>query len=102
MTAQRKGSEETEGATGYIRDAAEATKAGVDRASDYLEGVTDQATGYMKRTVSDAQEAVAELGGRRMDDLWADALRYTKRRPATALLIAAGIGLTLGAYLRRG
>jgi hypothetical protein len=26
----------------YIRDAAEATKAGVDRASDYLEGMTDQ------------------------------------------------------------
>jgi hypothetical protein len=63
---QHKAREGNERASGYIRDAAEATKAGVDRASDYLEGVTDQATGYMKRTVSDAQKAVAELGNRRV------------------------------------
>jgi ElaB/YqjD/DUF883 family membrane-anchored ribosome-binding protein len=100
--ASRKASEGTEGASGYIRDAAEVTKAGVDRASDYLEGVANQATGYMKRTVSDAQEAVAELGSRRMEDVWGDALRYTKRRPATALLIAGAIGLTLGLFARRG
>jgi hypothetical protein len=49
------------------------------------EGVADQATGCMKRTVSAAQKAVAEFGNRRVDDVWADALRYTKRRPATAL-----------------
>jgi ElaB/YqjD/DUF883 family membrane-anchored ribosome-binding protein len=102
MAMQRKASEGTEGASGYIRDAAEATKAGVDRASDYLEGVTDQATGYVKKTVSDAHDAVAELGSRRMNDVWADALRYTKRRPATALLIAGGIGLALGLFARRG
>jgi ElaB/YqjD/DUF883 family membrane-anchored ribosome-binding protein len=102
MRAQRKASEGTERASGYIRDAAEATKTGVDRASDYLEGVTDEATGYMKRTVNDAQEAVAELGSRRMQDMLADALRYTKRRPATALLIAGAIGLTLGLFARRG
>jgi len=94
------GGKETAG--GYIRDAAEVAKAGVDRASDYLEGVTDQATGYMKKTVSDAQEAVAEFGSRRIDDVWAGALRYTKRRPATALLIAGAIGLTLGLLARRG
>jgi uncharacterized protein YjbJ (UPF0337 family) len=102
MTTERRASEGTERASGYIRDAAEATKAGVDRASDYLEGVTDQATGYVKKTVSDAHDAVAELGSRRMNDVWADALRYTKRRPATALLIAGGIGLALGLFVRRG
>ena len=98
----RKASEGTERASGYIRDAADATKAGVDRASDYLEGVTDQATDYVNKTVSDAQKAVAELGNRRVDDVWADALRYTKRRPATALLIAGAIGVTLGLLVRRG
>jgi ElaB/YqjD/DUF883 family membrane-anchored ribosome-binding protein len=98
MTAQRKASE----GSGYIRDAAEATKAGVDRASDYLEGVSDQAAGYVQKTVSDAQEAVAELGSRRIEEVWADALRYTKRRPATALFIAGAIGLTLGLLVRRG
>jgi ElaB/YqjD/DUF883 family membrane-anchored ribosome-binding protein len=99
---QHKASEGKEPASGYIRDAAEATKAGVERASDYLEGVTDQATGYMKKTVSDAQDAVAELGSRRIGDVWTDALRYTKRRPATALLIAGAIGLALGLLARRG
>jgi len=99
---QHKTSEGNEPASGYIRDAAEATKVGVDRASEYLEGVTDQATGYMKRTVSDAQKTVAELGNRRVDDVWAEALRYTKRRPAMALLIAGAIGLTLGLLARRG
>jgi ElaB/YqjD/DUF883 family membrane-anchored ribosome-binding protein len=102
MTAQRKATEGTERASGYIRDAAEATKAGVDRASEYLEGVTARATGHLDQTMSDAQKAVAELGSRRMEDMWADALRYTKRRPATALLIAGAIGLTLGLLARRG
>ena len=95
-------SEGTKPTSGYIGDAAEATKAGVDRASDYLEGVTDQATGYMKKTVSDAQEAVAELGNRRFGDAWGDLINYTKRRPATALLMAGVIGLTLGLFARRG
>ena len=98
---QHKASEGNERTSGYIRETAEAAKAGVDRASDYLEGVTDQATDYMKRTVSDAQEAVAGLGSRPLEDLWADALRFTKRRPATALLIVGAIGLTLGLLARR-
>ena len=102
MMTQHKTSGEDERTSGYIRDAAEATKAGVDRASDYLEGVTDQATDYVNKTMSDAQKAVAELGNRRVDDVWADALRYTKRRPATALLIAGAIGVTLGLLVRRG
>jgi ElaB/YqjD/DUF883 family membrane-anchored ribosome-binding protein len=98
---QHKAREGSEPMSGYIRETAEAAKAGVDRASDYLEGVTDQATGYVRKTVDDAQEAVAELGGRRIEDLWADALRYTKRRPATALLIVGAIGLALGLLVRR-
>jgi ElaB/YqjD/DUF883 family membrane-anchored ribosome-binding protein len=99
---QHETSEGSDRTSGYIRDAAEAAKAGVDRASDYLEGVTDQATGYMKRAVSDAQETVADLGSRRFEDVWGDLLRYTKRRPATALLVAGAIGLTLGLFARRG
>ena len=101
--AQRKANRtEPEGrASGYIRDAAEATKDGVDRASGYLEGVADQATDYVKETVSEAHEMVAELGSRRIDEVWADALRFTKRRPATALLIAATVGLALGLIISR-
>jgi hypothetical protein len=64
--------------------------------------MADEATSYVKKTLSDAQETVAELGSRRLEDLWADVLRYTKRRPATALLIVGAIGLTLGLCARRG
>jgi hypothetical protein len=99
---QHKASEGNERTSGYIRDAADAAKAGVDRASDYLEGVTDQASGYVTRTMSDAQEAVAKLGERRLDAVWGDVLKYTKRRPATALLMAGAIGLTLGLFAKRG
>lgn len=98
---QHKASEGSERTSGYIRDAADAAKAGVDRASDYLEGATDQATGYIKKTVSNAQEAAAELGNRRLEDAWGDLLKYTKRRPATALLMAGAIGLALGLFARR-
>ena len=96
-----KGTEAEGRACGYIRDAAEAAKDGVDRASDYLEGVADQATDYVKGTMSEAHEMVAELGSRRIDEVWGDALRYTKRRPATALLIAATVGLALGLIIGR-
>jgi ElaB/YqjD/DUF883 family membrane-anchored ribosome-binding protein len=55
----------------------------------------------VKETVSEAHGMVAELGSRRIDEVWADALRYTKRRPATALLIAATVGLVLGLIISR-
>ena len=83
----------SERASGYIREVADAAKAGVDKASDYLEGVADQVelvTGAMNET----QEQVAAFGSRRIDDVWADTLRYTKRRPGMALLIAGAVGLT--------
>jgi ElaB/YqjD/DUF883 family membrane-anchored ribosome-binding protein len=99
---QHKASEAGGRVSGYIRDAADAAKAGVDRASDYLEGVTDTTADYLNKTVGDAQETVTELGSRPVGDLWADAVRYTRRRPATALLIAGAIGLTLGLLARRG
>ena len=96
---QQKASEST---SGYIREAADVAKAGVDRASDYLEGASDHATTYVRKTINDAQDAMAELGGRRFEDLWRDTLKFTKRRPAAALLMAGAVGLTLGLFAKRG
>jgi hypothetical protein len=39
---------------------------------------------------------------RRIDDVWTDAIRYTKRQPVAALLIAGALGLTLGLFVKRG
>jgi len=94
--------EASDRASGYIRDVADAAKAGVDKASNYLEGVTDQTVESVKSAVDTTQERIAELGSRPIDDLWADAIRYTKRRPALALLIAGAVGLTLGLVVKRG
>ena len=94
--------EGSERAGGYIRDVADAAKAGVDKASNYLEGVTDQTVESVKSAVDTTQERIAELGSRPINDLWADAIRYTKRRPALALLIAGAVGLTLGLVVKRG
>jgi hypothetical protein len=92
----------SERASGYIRDVADAAKAGVDKASDYLEGVTDQTVEYVTGAMNETQEQVAAFGSRRIDDVWADVLRYTKRRPGMALLIAGAVGLTLGRLVKRG
>jgi ElaB/YqjD/DUF883 family membrane-anchored ribosome-binding protein len=94
--------EGSERASEYIRGVADAAKAGVDKASDYLEGVTDQTVEYVKGAMNETQGQVAELGRRRIDDVWADAMRYTKRRPGMALLIAGAVGLTLGLFAKRG
>ena len=93
--------EEREEATGYIRELADAAKAGVDKASDYLEGVTDQTVEFVTGAMKETQEQVAAFGSRRIDDGWAEALRYTKRRPGTALLIAGAVGLMLGRLVKR-
>jgi ElaB/YqjD/DUF883 family membrane-anchored ribosome-binding protein len=85
----------------YVRDVADAAKAGVDQASEYLGGMIDQTADYVKDSVKPAQDKVAEFGSRRVDELWSDALRYTKRQPATALLIAVATGLALGLVVRR-
>ena len=90
-----------ERASDYVRDAADVAKAGVDQASEYLSGVTDQAVDYVKDGVTQARDKVAEMGSRRVDELWSDTLRYTKRQPATALLIAVATGLALGLMVRR-
>jgi hypothetical protein len=52
--------------------------------------------------VSDTRDKVAELGSRRLDDLWGDALRYTKRQQATALLISIATELVLGLMVKQG
>ena len=99
-SAKGKGTEGNR-ASDYVRDVADAAKAGVDQASEYLGGVTDQTADYVEDSVRQAQDKVAELGSRRFDELWSDALRYTKRQPATALLIAVASGLALGLMVRR-
>jgi hypothetical protein len=55
----------------------------------------------VKGSVRQAQDKIAELGSRPLDELLSDALRYTKRQPATALLIAATAGLAVGLMMRR-
>jgi hypothetical protein len=97
-----KTTEETERPSGYIREVADAAKAGIDTASNYLEGVADQTVEHITSAVNETQEQGAAFGSHRFDDLWADALRYTKRRPGMALLIAGAVGLTLGRLVKRG
>ena len=99
-SAKGKGTE-GDRASGYVRDVADAAKAGVDQASEYLGGMTDQTADYVQESVRQAQDKVAELGSRPVDELWRDALRYTKRQPATALLIAVTAGLAVGLMVRR-
>jgi ElaB/YqjD/DUF883 family membrane-anchored ribosome-binding protein len=99
-SAKGKGTEGNR-ASDYVRDVADAAKAGVDQASEYLGGMTDQTADYVKDGVKLAQDKVAELGSRRFDELWSAALRYTKRQPATALLIAVATGLALGLMVSR-
>ena len=99
---QNKGKTDGDRASGYIREIADTAKAGVDQASDYLEDMTDRTVDYVRGTVSDTRDKVAELGSHRLDGLWADTLRYTKRQPATALLISVATGLALGLIVRRG
>ena len=99
-SAKGKGTE-GDRASDYIRDVADAAKVGVDQASEYLGGMTDQTADYVKDSVNQAQDKVAELGSRQFDELWNDTLRYTKRQPATALLFAVATGLALGLMVRR-
>ena len=99
--SQKKRTTDADRASGYVREVAETAKAGVDHASNYLEGMTDRTVDYLRGTASDTQDKVAELGSRRLDDLWAGTLRSTKRQPATALLIAISTGLALGLMVNR-
>jgi hypothetical protein len=52
--------------------------------------------------MNETQAQVAAFGSDRFDDMWADALRYTKRRPGMALLIAGAVGLAFGRLVKRG
>jgi ElaB/YqjD/DUF883 family membrane-anchored ribosome-binding protein len=97
-----KTTEGSERASGYIRDVADVAKGGIDKASEYLEGVTDQTAEYVTGAMNETQEQIAAFASRRIDDVWADALRYTKRQPGMALLIAGAVGLTLGLLVKRG
>jgi hypothetical protein len=104
-TLAQKDAKTTDGSgrsSGYIHEVADAAKAGVDKASDYFEGVTDQTVEYVTGALNETQEQVAAFGNRRIDDVWADTLRYTRRRPGMALLIAGAVGLTLGRLVIRG
>ena len=66
---QKKGTTAGDRASGYIREVAE-----VDQASDYLEGMTDRTVDYVRGTVSDTRDKVAELGDRKIAS-WTRELR---------------------------
>ena len=67
--SQKKRTTDADRASGYVREVAETAKAGVDHASNYLEGMTDRTVDYRRGTASDTQDKVAELGSRRLDEL---------------------------------
>jgi len=52
--------------------------------------------------MNQTQKQGAAFSSRRIDDVWADAVQFTKQRPGTALLIAGVAGLMLGRLMKRG
>ena len=66
-------------------------QAGFERAGSIVKDVADKA----RETVASYREG----GFGQVSD---DALEYARRQPATALLIATGVGLLVGLILRRG
>jgi hypothetical protein len=83
-------------ASGYIQGAAEATKAGVDRATGYIEGVAGQTQEYVQAAVKQTSGKLARYREQGVDKVWSDVVQYTRERPGTALLIAAGAGVVVG------
>lgn len=96
MAQRRRHTAET-GTEGYVRDVTKATKAGIARAAGDVEGAAERAAHYVK----DARDALVDLRGRTAEPAWANVVRFTKKNPERALVLASLVGVVLGAPCRR-
>jgi ElaB/YqjD/DUF883 family membrane-anchored ribosome-binding protein len=62
----------------------------------------EQASVFVKDAVDKTREKIAEYRDTGMDQVSQEVVEYTRSQPATALLIATGIGMVLGMLLARG
>ena len=62
----------------------------------------EQASVFVKDAVDKTREKIAEYRDRGMDQLPQEVVEYARSQPATALLIATGVGMVLGMLLARG
>jgi hypothetical protein len=94
-------------------------KSGSDRATEHVQGaverVMDRTSGVVDGVVSQAKEKASEVKdaalasgqdaagelGRRVEPIAADLSDRIRRNPGLALLVAIGLGLVVGAVLRR-
>jgi ElaB/YqjD/DUF883 family membrane-anchored ribosome-binding protein len=61
----------------------------------------EQASVFVKDAVDKTREKIAEYRDRGMDQVSQEVVEYTRSQPATALLIATGVGMFLGMLLAR-
>jgi len=76
-----------------------------DCAKDYGKKVADaasRASDYIEQKAGVLGDKLKDLQGKDFGEIADDAKDYARRKPAQAMLIAAGAGLVLGFLLRSG
>ena len=76
-----------------------------DCANDYGKKIADaasRASDYIEQKATVVGEKIKDLQGKDFREIADDAKDYARRKPAHAMLIAAGAGLVLGFLLRNG
>jgi ElaB/YqjD/DUF883 family membrane-anchored ribosome-binding protein len=76
-----------------------------DCAKDYGKKVADaasRASDYIEQKAGVLGDKLKDLQGKDFREIADDAKDYARRKPAQAMLIAAGAGLVLGFLLRNG
>ena len=76
-----------------------------DCAQDYGKKIADaasRASDYIEQKANVVGEKFKDLQGKNFSEIADDAKDYARRKPAHAILIAAGAGLVLGFLLRNG
>jgi ElaB/YqjD/DUF883 family membrane-anchored ribosome-binding protein len=76
-----------------------------DCAQDYGKKIADaasRASDYIEQKASVVGEKFKDLQGKNFSEIADEAKDYARRKPAHAILIAAGAGLVLGFLLRNG
>jgi ElaB/YqjD/DUF883 family membrane-anchored ribosome-binding protein len=67
-----------------------------------IETGLEQAGVFVKDAVDKTRDRVAEYRDKGMEQLSQEVVEYARKQPATALLIATGVGMVLGMLLARG
>lgn len=76
-----------------------------DCAQEYGKKIADaasRATDYVEQKAGVVGEKLKNLQGKNFQEIADEAKDYARRKPAHAILIAAGTGLVLGFLLRNG